>query len=126
MVQIYRLACFSMLLLLLASPVCVRSDGEDSADDDEYGSDERALLVVRKSVSSELAVQGRNVTVSIDIYNAGTRCVCSGSCPMRRSSTASYSLPVVECICSSLHRALPVSNTIRHIDCQWALQPTSL
>jgi len=43
----------------------------DAPEDDEYADTERAHLIVRKSVAEELLVQGRNVTITVDIFNAG-------------------------------------------------------
>ncbi|GAX77811.1 hypothetical protein CEUSTIGMA_g5254.t1 [Chlamydomonas eustigma] len=62
---------FSVLLL---STQIVRSENEDAHDDDddEYEDVNRALLILRKSLKEEVAIQGRNVTVFLDIYNAGS------------------------------------------------------
>jgi len=64
---------FSVMLL---SSQIVRSEDEDAddADDDadEYEDVTRALLILRKSLKEEVAVQGRNVTVLLDIFNAGS------------------------------------------------------
>lgn len=50
---------------------------EDTAtpddENDEYADVERAHLVVRKYIKEEYVVQGRNVTVYIDIYNGGVK-----------------------------------------------------
>jgi hypothetical protein len=48
---------------------------EDAEDEQDYADEERAFLIVRKYIKEELAVQGRNLTVYIEAYNAGTRCV---------------------------------------------------
>jgi hypothetical protein len=55
-------------------------DDDDSAavedDDEDYdGDSDRAHLVVRKSLSTDLGVQGRNITFTIELYNAGKRWV---------------------------------------------------
>lgn len=60
-------AVFVVLCLGIPAARCA-----DDAEDDEYGDAERALLVVRKTVAEDLAVQGRNVTVHLDIFNAGS------------------------------------------------------
>jgi hypothetical protein len=49
------------------------SEAED--DDDDYADAERAHLIVRKFIDQDLGVQGRNLTFTIEVYNAGTRCV---------------------------------------------------
>ncbi len=84
-----KLVAFVLFGALLLSAPCVRSDDEvedddsDSAaveDDEEYEDVLRALLVVVKShgipMSEEdgvfRAVQGRNVTITLSIYNAGS------------------------------------------------------
>ncbi|EFJ50017.1 hypothetical protein VOLCADRAFT_117033 [Volvox carteri f. nagariensis] len=64
-----------ILALLLATSlllVPIRADDEEGViDDDEYADVQRAHLIVRKFVKDELVVQGKNVTVEIDIYNSG-------------------------------------------------------
>ncbi|GLI71465.1 hypothetical protein VaNZ11_016691 [Volvox africanus] len=63
------------LALLLATSlmiVPIRADEDEGViDDDEYADVQRAHLVIRKFVKEELVVQGKNVTVEIDIYNSG-------------------------------------------------------
>jgi hypothetical protein len=64
------------------------SSGTGGVEDDEYADIERAHLVVLKSITgsipafvndpspgaiSGLVVQGRNVTIVVDIYNSGVR-----------------------------------------------------
>lgn len=62
------------LVALLATQPNVRADeGDVATEADEYEDVERALLVVRKSVNTDYVVAGRNVTVTIDIFNAGQR-----------------------------------------------------
>jgi translocon-associated protein subunit beta len=39
--------------------------------EDEYEDVERAHLIVRKFTNDELVVQGRNVTVTLEIFNGG-------------------------------------------------------
>lgn len=55
----------------------VRAEDEDApaaddVDDEDYAEAERAQLIVRKSLSEDLGVQGRNLTFTIELYNAGT------------------------------------------------------
>ncbi|KXZ46128.1 hypothetical protein GPECTOR_46g197 [Gonium pectorale] len=70
-----RLQIVGLVGLLLASSLLVapiRAEDEDGVvDDDEYADVQRAHLVVRKFVKEELVVQGKNVTVEIDVYNSG-------------------------------------------------------
>lgn len=63
-----------LALLLSSSFHAIRADG-DVVEDDEYADSERGFLIVRKFVKDEIVIQGRNVTVTVDIYNAGSRCV---------------------------------------------------
>jgi hypothetical protein len=54
----------------------VEADVEDApaageAEDDDYADAERAHLIVRKWFKEEQAVQGRNITVHLEVYNAG-------------------------------------------------------
>jgi hypothetical protein len=47
-----------------------------AVEDDDYQEAERAFLVVRKYFQAgkdEWGVQGRNLTVTIEVHNAGTR-----------------------------------------------------
>lgn len=71
------------LLLLLAvsallalQPAWRQEEGVEEPvaveESDEYADSERALLIVQKAIKDELVVAGRNVTVTIDIYNAGS------------------------------------------------------
>ncbi|KAG2496030.1 hypothetical protein HYH03_005952 [Edaphochlamys debaryana] len=67
-----------LLALLIASSLMlspIRAEEEGVADaveeDDEYADAQRAFLVVRKFVKDDVVVQGKNVTVDIDIYNSG-------------------------------------------------------
>jgi uncharacterized repeat protein (TIGR01451 family) len=46
-------------------------DSSDVEDDEDYSEADRAHLIVRKYFKDELGVQGRNLTVHIEIYNAG-------------------------------------------------------
>jgi hypothetical protein len=71
-----KLAWVLFFSVMLLSSQIVRSEDEDAddADDDadEYEDVTRALLILRKSLKEEVAVQGRNVTVLLDIFNAGS------------------------------------------------------
>jgi translocon-associated protein subunit beta len=58
-------------LLLLSPLASVRAEDEGVADDDEYADVQRALLVVYKFTKDELVIQGKNVTIEVDIYNSG-------------------------------------------------------
>eukprot|EP00879_Flechtneria_rotunda_P000975 GHRR01001108.1.p1 GENE.GHRR01001108.1~~GHRR01001108.1.p1 ORF type:complete len:233 (+),score=63.54 GHRR01001108.1:429-1127(+) len=67
---------------LIASSAVLRSAADDAPeaeaeageaeDDEDYQEADRAHLLVRKYFKEELGVQGRNLTVYIEIYNAGT------------------------------------------------------
>lgn len=48
------------------------AEAEDD-DDDDYAEPERAFLIVRKYFKEDLGLQGRNLTVNIEVYNAGVR-----------------------------------------------------
>lgn len=64
------------LALLLASALLinpiVRAEDE-GVDDDEYADTARAMLIVRKFTKEDIVVQGKNVTVEVDIFNSGIR-----------------------------------------------------
>ncbi|PNH08416.1 hypothetical protein TSOC_005021 [Tetrabaena socialis] len=70
-----RQIAWGIFALVLSSALLlgpVRAEDDDGAsDDDEYADASRAHLVVRKWCKEELVVQGKNVTVDIDIFNAG-------------------------------------------------------
>ncbi|KAF8066375.1 Ssr2 [Scenedesmus sp. PABB004] len=71
-----------LLLALLAGAAVVRAEeaeaeaapaAEEAEDDEDYDSaTDRAHLVVRKWFKEELGVQGRNLTVHLEAYNAGS------------------------------------------------------
>ena len=67
---------FVILGLAVAFLAVARAADVDDAGDDEYEDVTRAHLVIRKSIKggegSDLQVAGRNVTIVIDIHNAGT------------------------------------------------------
>eukprot|EP00798_Chlamydomonas_sp_ICE-L_P031223 gene31223-6373_t len=69
MLNTYAFLFVSVLLLTAGSRA---EDVADDAEDDEYADMDRAHLVMRKSVTEEQVVQGRTVTVNIDIYNSGS------------------------------------------------------
>jgi hypothetical protein len=56
-------------LLFVGSFHSIRA--EDEVEDDDYVEAERAHLVVRKSCSEDLVVQGRNVTIEFEVQNGG-------------------------------------------------------
>jgi len=62
--------------LVLSAAVCRVAADEGAAseaeDDEDYSEAEKAHLIVRKYFKDEMGVQGRNLTVYIDVYNAGT------------------------------------------------------
>lgn len=74
--------CLVFGILLLAS--AVRAQDEEAAkpeaeaeateaeDEEDYSEPDRAHLIVRKYFKDELGVQGRNLTVYLELYNAGT------------------------------------------------------
>jgi len=68
--------------LVLTAGLCRAAEEAEAADEAEdeqdYADEERAFLIVRKYVKEELAVQGRNITVHVEAYNAGNRCVSDG------------------------------------------------
>jgi len=61
--------------LVLSAAVC-RVASEEAAseaeDEEDYAEAEKAHLIVRKYFKDDMGVQGRNLTVYIDVYNAGT------------------------------------------------------
>mmetsp|Transcript_2088 Transcript_2088/g.5149 ORF Transcript_2088/g.5149 Transcript_2088/m.5149 type:complete len:230 (-) Transcript_2088:194-883(-) len=66
------LAALAALLLsaaFLAAPV--RAQDEDVSDEDDYEDEERAFLLVKKSVVEDAVVQGRNFTVRLELFNVG-------------------------------------------------------
>lgn len=93
MARIWHVAGVAVLLLLITSPIA-RADEVEDEDSDEYGEteEERAYLVVRKTVNQELAVQGRNVTVTVDIFNWGA----SSAADVKLEDTLPESATLVE------------------------------
>jgi hypothetical protein len=67
--KVWQVALLSVLLLAAS----VRT--EDAPEEDDYAGDseERAHLIARKHIKEEVAVQGRNLTIFVDVYNAGVR-----------------------------------------------------
>ncbi len=65
-----------LLFGLLLSAAVARVASEDAAaeaeDEEDYQEAEKAHLIVRKYFKDDMGVQGRNLTVHIDVYNAGT------------------------------------------------------
>ena len=74
------LILFGLVLSTGLYKVYADEDAEDSTDtedeDDDYADAERAHLIVRKVIDQDLGVQGRNLTFTIEVYNAGTRWLC--------------------------------------------------
>jgi hypothetical protein len=60
--------------LLVSAAVCVRSDeaAAEAEDEEDYQEAEKAHLIVRKYFKEDMGVQGRNLTVHLEVYNAGT------------------------------------------------------
>jgi hypothetical protein len=70
------LLLFGLVLTAAAvRPAAADDEAEASteAEDDDYADAERAHLIVRKWFKEERAVQGRNLTVHLEVYNAGTQ-----------------------------------------------------
>lgn len=67
----------ALAVLLLVASIAAPACGQDSAtssEDDEYAEEEKAFLIVRKAPLEDGVVVGSNLTVVIDIHNAGSRC----------------------------------------------------
>lgn len=76
MAKSYRWAWLFAALLLVSGWTATMSRADENTEDvtddaDEYEDVERAHLIVRKWSKDELVVQGRNVTVTVDIFNSG-------------------------------------------------------
>jgi hypothetical protein len=72
------LLLFGLVLTAASLRVEAAEEAADEVSDDEYAETERAHLIVRKFFGlkpEERAVQGRNLTVHIELTNAGSRCV---------------------------------------------------
>jgi hypothetical protein len=54
------------------APKTDEAEASEAEDDDDYTEADRAHLIVRKYFKDELGVQGRNLTVYLELYNAGT------------------------------------------------------
>lgn len=67
--KISKVAVFAAALLLLLAPAISQDDG---AEEDDYEDEERAFLLVKKAVMDDVVVQGRNFTVQLTFYNAGS------------------------------------------------------
>lgn len=65
-------ALFLFGLVLSAAVYRVASEDAEAEDEEDYSEAEKAHLIVRKYFKEEMGVQGRNLTVHIDVYNAGT------------------------------------------------------
>lgn len=73
-----RRALWAIAALLLIASIAVPAFGEDAAlseDDSEFAEEEKAFLIVRKTAVPKESVVGSNLTVVIEVHNAGTRSV---------------------------------------------------
>lgn len=71
---------WAIAALLLIASTAVPAFGEDAAlseDDSEFAEEEKAFLIVRKTAVPKESVVGSNLTVVIEVHNAGTRSVGS-------------------------------------------------
>lgn len=48
-----------------------KEEADEAEDDEDYQEADKAHLIVRKYFKDEFGVQGRNLTVFLEIYNAG-------------------------------------------------------
>lgn len=98
---------FAALLLFasIAAPACGQ-DSATSSDDDEYADEEKAFLIVRKAPLEEDVVVGSNLTVVIDIHNAGSR--CAALCGLHAAICTRRTLGNVHS--SHMHMRLPRTN----------------
>lgn len=58
-------------LLFVGNLHSIRGEDDAAVEDEEYAEADRAHLVVRKAAKAELVVQGRNVTIEIEVLNGG-------------------------------------------------------
>jgi hypothetical protein len=68
-------------LLMLLALVCLAApsradDDDETPDEEDYADVDRAHLIISKTFKADVGVQGRNLTVEIRVYNAGSRCSC--------------------------------------------------
>lgn len=71
-----RRAFWVVAALLVIASTAVPALGEDAAlseDDSEHLEEEKAFLIVRKSATPKETVVGSNMTVVIEVHNAGSR-----------------------------------------------------
>ncbi len=71
-----RRAFWAIAALLVIAATAVPALGEDAAlseDDSEHLEEEKAFLIVRKSATPKETVVGSNMTVVIEVHNAGSR-----------------------------------------------------
>lgn len=71
---------FAALLLCASVIAPVRAQDSTSSEDEEYADEEKAFLIVRKAPLEDDVVVGSNLTVVIDIHNAGSRCDQPAGC----------------------------------------------
>ncbi|KAK9814382.1 hypothetical protein WJX72_004905 [[Myrmecia] bisecta] len=67
----YSLLLAVLLLLASASKTFADEEVDVEVEDDEYADEERAFLLVRKFIDAKDVVQNSNVSVVIELYNAG-------------------------------------------------------
>jgi hypothetical protein len=59
-------------LLLAGNFHSIRAEeAAEAVEDDDYAEPDRAQLVVRKAAKDELVIQGRNVTIELEVLNGG-------------------------------------------------------
>lgn len=61
-------------LLFVAALVVAPSFCRAAEEAEDYADEDKAALIARKSITGSNVLVGGNLTVTIDIYNAGTRC----------------------------------------------------
>ena len=66
------LILFGLVLSAAVYRVASEEAAAEAEDDEDYQEAEKAHLIVRKYFKEEMGVQGRNLTVHIEVYNAGT------------------------------------------------------
>ena len=92
----------ALAVLLLIGSIAAPAYGQDSAtssEDDEYADEEKAFLIVRKAPLEDDVVVGSNLTVVIDIHNAGSRCAAHGGHGYRASVHAAARIASCQLSC---------------------------
>ena len=67
-----RISALLLLFALIAAPA-FSQDSATAVEEDEYAEEEKGFLIVRKQGLQQDTVVGSNLTVLIEIYNAGQR-----------------------------------------------------